>query len=346
MILSQQAFDKTTIIEIKKAEKELLLIYDDPFHLSSINLKIRDYNFIKYLLEKIEEAIEITTTTTTSTATINTVSTPVSNSLYWDTTTTPISNMPICDRKTYEVPFYNNDNNKVEIKAKEITLNGEKITFSGKEIFKKEENMKNNLGLNFDFGAITDSNIAVCPSGIAIKNKEGNYCYFDKNKGEIVDCTPFTFDSKKFLFKMPCAISAISISDIIMHHGVPMFVKGVEDEEGRILVIDISVGEEKYILPTRNMFGFNFVTKVVSLLDMQNCNASENAPFGNILPLLMLMEDGKDLDPMMLLMMGGINGSKTMDMSTMFQNPLMMYMMMKDDKDLSKMIPFILMSNK
>lgn len=236
--------------------------------------------------------------------------------------------------------------NKVEIKAKEIALNGEKITFNNKEIFKKEENMKNNLGLNFDFGAITDSNIAVCPSGIAIKNKEGNYCYFDKNKGEIVDCTPFTFDSKKFLFKMPCAISAISISDIIMHHGVPMFVKGVEDDEGRILVIDISAGEEKYILPTRNMFGFNFVTKVVSLLDMQNCNASENAPFGNILPLLMLMEDGKDLDPMMLLMMSGINGSKNMDMSAMFQNPLMMYMMMKDDKDLSKMIPFILMNNK
>ena len=235
---------------------------------------------------------------------------------------------------------------KVEIKAKEIALNGEKVTINGKEVNKKEEkNMKNKFGINFDFGPVTDSNIAVCPFGVAIKNKEGNFCYFDKNKGEIVDCTPFTFDSKKFLFKMPCALSAVAPADIIMHQGVPMFVKDVEDVEGRIVVIDISVGEEKYILPTRNMFGFLFVTKIVSFLDMQNCNATVDSPFGNMLPFLMLMDNDKDLDPTMLLMMGGVNGSN-MDMSTMFQNPLMMYMMMKDnDKDLSKLLPFMLMNN-
>lgn len=350
-----------------------LFIFYNPFDtLLCESVKIDDEVFTHYLLEKIREEkknkmasinynVDPNTITSTSTSTNYTASTTSNGT----TSNYTINTGPITPDSTWWKPNIDEsiwwqpnittttggthtiDTGKVEIKAKEISLNGEKVTINGKEVMsaKEEKNMKNKFGINFDFGPVTDSNIAVCPFGIAIKNKEGNFCYFDKNKGEIVDCTPFTFDSKKFLFKMPCALSAVAPADIIMHQGVPMFVKDVEDVEGRIVVIDISVGEEKYILPTRNMFGFLFVTKIVSFLDMQNCNATADSPFGNMLPFLMLMDNDKDLDPTMLLMMSGVKGSN-MDMSTMFQNPLMMYMMMKDDKDLSKLLPFMLMNNK
>ena len=79
---------------------------------------------------------------------------------------------------------------------------------------------------------------------------------------------------------------------------------------------------------------------------MKNCGANADAPFGNMLPFLMLMKDGKDLDPMMLLMMGGFNGSANMNaFGPMMQNPLMMYMLMQKDSNLSKMLPFLLMQN-
>jgi hypothetical protein len=124
-----------------------------------------------------------------------------------------------------------------------------------------------------------------------------------------------------------------------------MFVKGVEDEDGRIMVIDIAEAEEKYILPTRNMFGFDFVTKVVSFMDMKNTGACADNPFGNMLPFLMLMKnDDENLDPMMLLMMnGGQIGGMNMDAFT--KNPLMMYMMMKDNKNLKDMLPFLMMTS-
>lgn len=206
----------------------------------------------------------------------------------------------------------------------------------------KHSMANNNFGL--DFGPVTDNKLAVSPFGITIKNTNGNYCYYDAEKCQIIDCTPFTFDTKKFLYKVPVAVSAIEIGDIIIHNGVPMFVKGYEDEEGRILVIDVVHAEEKLILPVRNVFGFNYITKVISLLDPKNCNATSENPFGNMLPFLMLMND-KDLDPLMLLMMNGGQIGGLGDMDTFMKNPLMMYMMMKDNKNLKDMLPFLMMTS-
>ena len=62
-----------------------------------------------------------------------------------------------------------------------------------------------------------------------------------------------------------------------------MFVTGTEDG---IHVIDVAAGEKKEILPTKSMFGFDFVTKIVSLIDFSAMNASADQPFGNMLPLM------------------------------------------------------------
>lgn len=299
-------------------------------------------SFSDFLLQEIKsKENNMTTSNTTASSTI-TVDAGSSTSNYY-TTTTP-------GYTTNATPSYVYNNSWAAIPTdikdlKGVVINGNGIFIDGKKVLTEEENMNTkDFNLNFDFGPVKDKTVTLSPFGIAIKSANSeDYCYYNPDTCEITDCTPFTFDTGKFLYKMPVAVSAIAVGDVIVHRGHPMFVKGYEDEEGRICVIDVAAAEEKFILPVKNMFGFNFVTKIVSLLDMKNNGASAETPFGNMLPFLMLMND-KDLDPMMLLMMnsGQIGG---LEMNTFTKNPLMMYMMMKDNKDLKDMLPFLMMTS-
>lgn len=125
------------------------------------------------------------------------------------------------------------------------------------------------------------------------------------------------------IYAMPCAIKDVKIGDVIRHvNGNAVFVTSTE---GGIHVVDVAAGEKKEILPTKSMFGFDFVTKIVSLIDFSAMNASADQPFGNMLPLIMLSDNKssmRDMLPMMMLMNGGNLGS--FDMS----NPLMMMALM------------------
>lgn len=309
-------------------------------------IKKQEHGFSTFLLTRLKEIFPMATATSTYNTmsssgdplyTTNTITTNDGTNL-WTTNTT--STWTTAVDPNYVTNTYGTGS--VQITKDGITINGKKVLTEEN----KEDSMTNkDFGFNFDFGPVTDNTLAVCPFGIAAKNPDGGFCYYDPKEKKIVDCTPFTFDTKKFLFKMPVAVSAIAVGDVIMHRGFPMFVKGVEDEEGRIVAIDLAEAEEKYILPTRNMFGFNFVTKIVSLLDMKNSGANEANPFGNMLPLIMLMGDNKELDPMMLLMMNSGQVGSMNVFGDMAQNPLMMYMMMKDNKNFKDMLPFLMMTS-
>ena len=85
---------------------------------------------------------------------------------------------------------------------------------------------------------------------------------------------------------MPVAIKDVAESDVIIHNRKPMFVSKVEGN--KILAIDPAAGEEKVVILTRNMFGFDFVVKVVNLFGNLSETASADSPFGNILPLMLL----------------------------------------------------------
>lgn len=327
-IISNKYFPNEKDVYITKEENESII----RFSIYSVhsNFRMPANDFTNFLFQQIDDGGDSMTTNTTNT--INDQTITYSTSAYNILQSNPFGN---ATTTTMGYP----DNNI------SITANYANLNSNNKE---EEKNMNDkNLNLNFDFGPVTDSNLAVCPFGIAVKNIDGAYVYYDPEKCMVINCTPFTFDTKKFLYKMPVAVSAIAVGDVIIHQTVPMFVKGVEDNEGRIVVIDISVGEEKYILPTRNMFGFDFVTKIVSLMDMKNAGACAENPFGNMLPLMLLMKDDKDLDPMMLLMMSGSNpfGSENMTLFGSQQNPLMLYMLMKDNKNLKDMLPFLMMTS-
>lgn len=206
-------------------------------------------------------------------------------------------------------------------------------------IEKEKRKDNDNMNFNFDFGPCTNDNVRMSMYGIAVKNSDGVWVSYDKNGKQIMDVDIFNFDGRKFIYKIPVAVKDIAVGDVVVHKRVPMFVESVENG---IHVVDVFAGEKKNILPTSNMFGFNFVTKIVSVVDMGNVNANENNPFGNMLPF-MLFADGdknnKDFDPLMLMML--MNGGQFGDFS---KNPLMLYALFgTDNKDM--LLPLMLMNN-
>ena len=205
---------------------------------------------------------------------------------------------------------------------------------------KEKENMDTNkMFAGFDFGPV-DERIKMSVYGMAIRNADGRYVSYDVKTHNIVDVEVFNFENHNLIFKMPVAVSVIAVGDTIIHMKKPMFVTGVENG---ITAIDIFNGEVKTIMPATNMFGFNFVTKVVSLFNFSGANAptAEN-PFGNMIPF-MLMSDNYDGDNSdMFMMMAMMNG---MNMGNMAMNPMMMYCMM-GDSEMKKFLPFMLMSDQ
>ena len=205
---------------------------------------------------------------------------------------------------------------------------------------KNDEGEKTKMkGFNFDFGPCTNDQVRMSMYGLAIKNASGEWVSY--NDGQVVNVDVLNFDGAKYMFKMPVAVKDIAVGDIVIHNRVPMFVESVENG---IHVVDIRAGEKKEILPTTNMFGFNFVTKIVSMFNAFQSSPTPDQPFGNMLPFLMLNgEDGKSMDSdtmLMFMMMQNQNGS-----TNIFANPMMLYFLMKD-KGGNDILPWMLMMNQ
>lgn len=213
-----------------------------------------------------------------------------------------------------------------------------KLETNNDDVKGKENNMKM---FNFDFGPIKDNDaVRMSPYGLAVKNVNGTYQAYDKKNGEIMDVDVFNFKADNMFFKIPVGIDAIEAGDVIIFNRRPCFVFGFS-EQGDVIAIDIAMGEKKTIMPTRSPFGFNFITKVMSLADgMFGDTPSADNPFGNMWMFAMMDDNSsmKDMLPMMMLMNGKAGG--TMD-------PMMLYFMMKDgNEDKDSMLPFLFMMNK
>lgn len=199
--------------------------------------------------------------------------------------------------------FYDNYASTIQVVETKTTAN---ITI-------KENDTMKMPAMNFDFGPFTEPGIvALSPYGIAIRTTKGEYLTYNATTGATVDVTGFTFDFQKMIYKMPAAIKDLRAGDMVLHRGKPMYVQSVE-EDG-IHCIDILNSEAKVIVPVTNMFGFNFVTKVVSLMNFNAAQPSAENPFGNLMPFMMMssiMGDDSDNDfskmMMMSMMMGGSN---------------------------------------
>lgn len=197
---------------------------------------------------------------------------------------------------------------------------------------KENEKMK---GFNFEFGSCEHDNVRVSVYGLAVKNATGEWVSYDKTTGDIMNVDILNFEAGKYMFKMPVAIKDVAKGDIVIHGRKPMFVTGVAD--GKISAIDPFAGEEKVILLTKNCFGFDFVTKVVSLFDnFTNDNQpTVDNPFGNMW-MFMLDEDFSSSNNILPMMMAMNNGGMNF-------NPMMFLLMKDDNKDI---LPLMMMMNR
>lgn len=193
----------------------------------------------------------------------------------------------------------------------------------------------------FDFGPAGNT-YKVSHLGIAVRNAAGDLVSYDKAKNEIVNVEMLNFEDRNLVYKMPAAIKDIKVGDALLHNGSVVFVTTAGTD---ITAIDVKAGEKKIILPTKSMFGFDFVTKLVCLIDFGAMNASEANPFGNLMPLMLLGNRdsyGRNDNMSTLLMLSMMNGGKmNFDMS----NPLMMLALLGNGGS-DDTLPFILMMSQ
>ena len=188
---------------------------------------------------------------------------------------------------------------------------------------------------NVEFGSCENDNVKMSIYGIAVKNAAGTWVSYDSKSGNVVDVDILNF-SAKYLYKMPVAIKDIAVGDTVIHCRKPMFVTKIED--GKLLVIDPAAAEEKIVLPVKSPFGFDVYTKIVNLFGNLAAGASEDSPFGNMLPLMLLADGDKtnDMLPLVFAMGGG-----KFDMS----NPMMLYFLMSNGKTNDNMLPLLFAMN-
>lgn len=211
-------------------------------------------------------------------------------------------------------------------------LNDEKV---------EENNMNTNaIVKNFDFGPCSGDTVHMSMYGIAVKNAAGTWVSYDAKNGSIMDVDILNFNASKLLYKMPVSIKDICAGDVVIHMKKPMFVKSCNYIAKTLTVVDIYNGETKDIILTRSPFGFDFATKVVSLVDFTKLNADSDNPFGsNPMLFALMMGDGNfSNDSLLPLMLMG-NGNFNMN------DPMTMYFLMSGNKGGDSLLPLFLMMN-
>lgn len=235
------------------------------------------------------------------------------------------SNTTAASSYTFTIPAdYNNVITSTSINPNTISIDGKSVEEYIREICdsmhvvkSKSETTKENKKMKFgkfNFGPITDGSVAMSIRGLAVKNTAGEFVAYDEKNDEIVEVTGMTFDCGNMIFAVPVALKDVAMGDVIVHNKHYCYV--MDGDETVLNVIDVSDGTIKDIMPAKSPFGFNYVTKVISLMDIGK--ASADSPFGDnfltmmymmggnidskILPLLM-MQKGDKMDPMMLALL-------------------------------------------
>lgn len=178
-----------------------------------------------------------------------------------------------------------------------MTFDGTYVAVNAHETKEKKEEKKTmNIIKTPKFGVITDDSVRFSTKGIAAKNSEGNYVVYDSPTCSITDVSVFAIKGN-FLYRMPVAIKDVMITDVIVHQEHYCYV--VDGDESSLNVIDLCTGDLRTIYPTQSPFGFNYITKVCSFINLDE--ASPDKPFGDIGMLLAMGEDPKDMLPYLLM---------------------------------------------
>ena len=244
------------------------------------------------------------------------------------------------DLTGYTINGTHSVDNTIQFEIGEIKAQLDQIINNKSENKKEKKDM--NFFKNFEFGPVKNDTVRLSPYGLAVKNLDGSWVSYDGASDSIIDVDVFNFEGKNLIYKIPVAPHTIHAGDMIIHQGKGMYVVAdVCEGDTCVSVIDPRAGESKEILFTKSPFGFTFIMKLVSLLDMSGINANPDNPFGNLWPLAMMGDKDCDAATMMAMMMMMNSESCSFDMS----NPMMMYALMSsDNKDM--LLPMMLMANR
>lgn len=210
---------------------------------------------------------------------------------------------------------------------------------------KKEKTMFESMMKNLHFGKANNAKMSIYGPALREAVSGDTWIAFDKSKEQWID-VPCEAILDIPLLEMPVAKNDIQIGDFIFHAGTGWVrVIDFDDEMNYFIEAeDPSNHEIIKILPTRNMFGFDFYTKLIVPFDMGATfgGASASNPFG-MLPMLMMMSDknksGSGDNSMLMAMMMMQNGS--IDFAS---NPMMLYALMGDKGSDNSMLMAMLMS--
>ena len=233
-----------------------------------------------------------------------------------------------------------NVDNTIQSEVDKIKVQLDQIINNKSENKKEKKDM--NFFKNFEFGPVKNDTVRLSPYGLAVKNLDGSWVSYDGASDSIIDVDVFNFEGKNLIYKIPVAPHTVRAGDMIIHQGKGMYVVAdVCEGDTCVSVIDPRAGESKEILFTKSPFGFTFIVKLVSLLDMSGIEANPDNPFGNLLPLAMMGDKDCDAATMMAMMMMMNSESCGFDMS----NPMMTYALMSgDNKDM--LLPMMLMAGR
>lgn len=228
---------------------------------------------------------------------------------------------PNCGRN-YSLPdhmtkaFFPKEFIQVTTKKEDVKEEVNMGVYSGKTV----QNTKNEGGNNMfninamfkgiEFGPVKGDAFKLSTLGIAFKGEEG-YVVYNAKTEEMTDVTGMTFDMDGMIFAMPVAHKSVSVGDIVVHNKKTVVVKEVKDKT--IVVVHPFDSEVKEIIPVKNMFGFNFYTKITPLMDMSSMSPDEDEPFGNLMPMMMMSQmmnnkgtsDANQMNPMMMMALMG-----------------------------------------
>lgn len=208
------------------------------------------------------------------------------------------------------------------------------LCVDGGETNANEKENKEMKGINFDFGPCNGNVVRMSMYGMAVKNFNDTFVAYDPKTDTIMDVDVFNFNGEKFFYKMPVPIKDIAKGDIVIHNRRPCFVLDFGPNDKSLYVVDPIDGEKKEIMLTHSPFGFNFATKVISLMDMcGQVTPDADNPFGNM--WMFAMADGNMNDMLPLMMMANNGGN---------MNPMMMYFMMSNNNK-DNLLPLMFMMN-
>jgi hypothetical protein len=197
-------------------------------------------------------------------------------------------------------------------------------------------NMFKNVMKDFYCGPATDVKMSIYGPAFRAISEGGDRLsetYVAYHKSEYIDVMDGLLDIGNCAYVMPVAAKAVKKGDFIRHCGG--WVRILSIKEDTIEGENVNTRTIIKIRPTKNMFGFNFYSKLITF-DIMN-GTSEDNPFGNILPMLLLgggsTNKMKDILPLMMMT------NKDFDMS----NPMMMYFLMSKEGGDNDFLPIMMM---